>query len=463
MSECPYSTWTIEFLQVNESGSNFEIRPDSLTIKEERGQYDFARAKFGREVGIEMMPHTRYEDGALREPTGVLVKRGDTVVKRLYFKPDFAQYNKHVTHLEFHDPQEVLDDQVVDLQRKTAVLKDVYTDLFYLAEHHDRVFEGIKFSIPEDLSGELGRTELETEKRATLGRVKSDEQDATKGAVLSGYNIDFEQITPGKAMWKLNKEYGLQTWTSADGYLWVGTPEADARYHIASQGDDRVWHYDTASLRHAREPIKKVIIKGGWQDASGIGTIEDAISMFSPTDSAADVQAMAWGIRNHVPQGQTIIRETQKTKKNAVEPLAEMYLREEMKKQNSGTVKINPRKSGNFTPLDELKIGDFLHVVPDDHYYPRNVHPDTGNLEEFRQLYREGYYEDFCDLPTVNEAYIVTGIQHKVEGGHWTIQVDIGMWPWEAEIYTQFRYFDPQTEEYYDTDSVFNDNWFEAH
>lgn len=458
---CATGSWTISFPEVDGASGPFEIRPYSLDYKLHRSDLDYARGTFDPAVGSMMAPETGTAGGALRGPTYVDVRYDDTRVGSLYFRPDFASYGSDYTHIEFQDLQRLLDSGVVDNEWADVKPKDAYRYAFEQRDDHG-IIKGLKFSVPEQVPDRLF---VDPWSPNPISDFIFSLTSETEKVIDSWNNIRFDQISPLQAIWKLNDILGLKSWVGPERYLWVGIPEAVEQLHIAAPDDDRIWRYnnDEVQIRHPREPIQMVTVHGAWNDAPGIGSPEDiideAVSWFKSghEGGTGDIRATGIAYRTDVNDGRSILVESPSPKRDAVEGVAKAKLIEEYKKSNAGSVEIDPSTSGGFTPLHKVAPGHRLHLVPDDNHFaqPREEAGRLGTGPSFDEL---GPCESFVH----NEIYAIRSVQHHVNGGRWSVTLDIAIEPDPANIDTKMRYFDPQANEYLTEEKVFNSPSFDG-
>lgn len=478
------TNWTIRFPTIpGQDGDAFEIRPLSMNLTFGRGKYDQAKAKFPKEVGEIIKPHTESANGLLRESTYVIVLLDGEPIHALYFKPDFARYEDHYTHLEFHDLQESLDTGVIDVEWKSIKLRDAYE---YVFERRDlkNIFNGIKFTDPrtvkQEVTGqghfindvwdpieELSPSQSVVNDILRSNEVAAIEADSTNKLVDNYYAVDFDKISAEKAIGTLNKKFRVQTWTDVDRNLWVGHPEALANFHLAAPNDDRVWRYkhDGVQIRHPREPVKQVTVEGSWVDEKGIGGAEDvADQVISWFDSGheggvSDAKAHGTAYRTDIAYGKSLMISSTEAKRDALPGIAESTMRELMKSGHSGQIELDPHLSGDYTPIEHVSIGDLIHVVPDDKHFDN---PESGS----GQVGDTPANIDSCAGFVNNEIYFIKEVEHTVdESGYWSVTLDVGMYPdvLNNNMGSVLRYFDPKAEEWLTAEEFSNNgNWIES-
>ena len=447
--------WTVQFHDVND-GPPFEVRPIEMSLKLSRQKYDFCRAKFSWEVGEEMKPHTRYEGGALYGLKPVDVCYNGKPIQRLLFRPDWVDYGDQFTHIKFHDLQESLADGVVDIQRDTVDLKSIYKEVVSSASNSlIPELTDDNFTLPESQVRTLyGDKSTGGGRRGSVRRMTA-EAEQTVAVVESDYAVDFDQISPENALQRLNKKFRLKSWVNRDGELIIGLPEANFIRHVAAPDDNRVWRYKDPQISHGREPVKKVIVMGAWEDAPKLEN--DPVSWFDE-GGAGDARVMGVAERTDIDYGSTFSVKSTGAKSNAVAEVARLALIERMKQQNAGTVEIDPELSGTevSNPLD-LATGDLLQLVPSDDYF-ENPDAQSGRIGD------ESYDRDaVCGSITRNEVYLVSEVEHKVtDDGEWQMYADVGMYPDERvrnSIEAGMAYFNPASEEWYSDDEFSDDGW----
>jgi len=466
--------WTVEIHGVND-GDPFEIRPVEMSLSMSRSEFDFCRAKFPVEVGEEMKPHTRYEGGALRNLKAADVLLDGQRVQRLLFMPDSVNYGNQYTHIEFHDLQKSMDDGIVDKQWETVSLYKAYKycvdkvtnglidrPVFSVPQNQETVLvgeAGLDFNFNDDNADGKGFSIKEIREAGGYlnrwmfaGNVDDVEQNDTQKLADSYFAFDFNKVSPLKAIARLNKKFGLTTWTSTDGNLYVGFPEANPVHHLAAPNDERVWKYKDPNVTHPREPVKSVIVEGTWMDDPRyFDQVKDVVGWFTNNDGSGvgDVIATGYATRTDIDYGLTFSIKNKDAKRDALPHVARAALREKMKKQNTGTVEIDPQLSGEqVSELNHLTPGDLLHLVPNDRYF-NNPGVDSGAIGTNYDI------DDSCGGFVNNEVYLVTGVEHNVtEAGNWSVFADLGMYP-DNPIKSTMFYFNPQSKEYLSEEDIF--------
>lgn len=442
--------WTIKFRDVND-GEPFEIRPIEMSLKMSRTEYDFCRATLDWEVGEEMKPHTRYEDGALYGLVPVDVCYNGDPIQRLLFRPDWVNYGTQETHLELHDLQKSLASGVVDEKRESANLIDIYKKIIESASNGliPELSEEDNFTLPDNqvrtIYGERGVRDLGKTTFSETGD-QIIEADETKAVVEGHYAVDFDNISAEKALHRLNKKFRLKSWVNREGELIIGLPEANRIRHVAASDDDRVWRYKDPSITHSREPIRKVLVEGAWVDEPGFDV--DVTEWFDE-GGTADVKAYGVAERTDVNYGTQFIVKSTRAKKDGLPDVAKLALHERMKQQNVGKVEIDPDLSGTeeSNPIN-LATGDLLHLVPEDDYF-NNPTATSGEIGDGPD--NPG---DVCNGFVNNEAYLVTGVEHNLtREGEWQIHADLGMYP-DIETTAFMTYFNPANNEWVDSSQI---------
>jgi len=248
--------------------------------------------------------------------------------------------------------------------------------------------------------------------------------------VLGGtHAVDYQDITPLEAIHDLNEKFRVKSWVDADSTLVVGIPEAKPIVHYAAPDDDRAWRYKDPNISHSREPIKKVVVEGAWVDEPGPGgvadTIEEVASWFGQSDTGGAAEARAIGIaeRTDIPNGREILVRTSDAKKDNIREVAYLILREEIKRQNSGSTEIDPDLSGSeFSSVQNLYPGHRIRMVPEDAHFDNPTATSGEYSEEIPDL------DDHCGQFVYNERYLVTSVTHNLtKGGNWNIIANLAM------------------------------------
>jgi len=441
--------WTIKFRNVND-GDPFEVRPIEMSLKMSREEYDFCRATLDWKVGEEMKPHTRYKDGAMYGLLPADVCYNGNTIQRLMFRPDWVDYGNQNTHLQLHDLQKALKDGVIDEQRRNVTLENIYETVIEAASN--RLIDEVRFTVPDSQVRKLyGNIPFDGKSNFILKEMAED--DETKKVIDSNYAVDFDNISPEKALRRLNKMFKLKSWVNREGVLIVGLPEANKIRHIAASKDERVWRYKDPNISHGREPIQSVIVEGAWVDEPGLDL--DVLGWFDE-GGTADVKAMGIAKRTDIDYGTSFSVKSTKAKKNALPHIARLALKNRMKEQNAGTVEIDPELSGReiSDPID-LTPGDLLHMVPEDDYFD-NPSIDSGQIGDTPED-----VDKVCGAFVNNESYLVNEVEHSVnKQGEWQIFADLGMYP-DVEMDSYMTYFNPRANEWVDDGEIGEDGSLE--
>lgn len=456
--------WTVKFIDAVD-GRIPEIRPIEMTLKSNRARYDYCKAKFPPEVGRMLKQYTDDDsdtDFKFDRYTKVNVCHNGNNIQSLCMRPDWVSYGSDYTHIEFKDLHKSLNSGTVDIQKDKAELKPIYLDV--LDEAEDTLINDVKITLPDEervriiygtesaggggLLGGSVSTDFEDGGEKSAREIKKETaQDDSKGVVESKYAIDFENISPEKAIDKLNKKFRLKTWVNREDNLVVGIPEATmSRTHVAAPNDSRVWRYKDVSVAHGREPIWKVLVEGSWVDEPGWGGFDELAdevgSWFGGDDDkgSSDVRAFGVAERKDVNYGTVVFVKGSNGKKDALPDVAESALREEMKNQSAGTLQIDPQLSGNrISRPSDLRPGDLVRIVPDDRYFD-NPTATSGSIQDQNLP----PIEDTCGGFVNNQSYLASEIQHHVgESGHWEMEIDIARYP-NIDPKSQMAYFDPE-------------------
>jgi len=427
-----------------------------MSLKLNREKYDYCRAKFPWEVGEEMKPETKNPDGKLHGYNIANLLYDGELVRKLLFKPDWVDYGRTYTHIQFHDLQRSLRDGSIDYKSGVANINTIYDKIVKFAENN--IVLGVEFNLPESyaalsLSSGLGsggqilptEEELEELQESEGSRFRFDQSGG----------VDFEDTTPEEAVQQLNETFNLKSWTNNKRKLVVGVPETGRQGHVAAPNDDRVWRYKDPSIKHGREPVKTVFVEGSWYDEPGFGTIQDGIKEITAgltgNKGGADVQAVGIATRTDIPYGSTVTVTDKGALPSALPDIAHTALVEEMKKTNLGTVEIDTNNSGHEVshPI-EIEPGDAIRLVPHDRHFdnPTATSGTIGDRPPRKEL---------CAGFVTNESYFISEVEHNLtETGHWQIYADLATYP-NMEIETTFTYYEPSSGEFVEDSDISED------
>ena len=490
--------WTIKFIGDDAEVDNpvvgsskeyddkvfLELRPISLNLKLTRAGYDFARAKFPVEVANHIEAETESKDGGLYGLTVVALCYKGNVVKQLLFRPDFVTYDSDHTRMEFHDLHYTLESGSVNLSEEAITIYGAYsrvveaasTDIippleieknFQLPDNIPRIAWGSDIP-PVSFTGEGNTRSEEYEELLNRGeyppgyfREKDNEsgpdfeRNDTHLFVDSDNAVDFDGMTPQKAIEYLNQTFKVRTWVNREGELIVGLPEANDITHIASKRDSRVLRYKDPTISHAKEPIHAAYVEGPWADEAGIKDFGDLVDglIVDPTEPIPDpdwdhsIKLYGVAERTDVDYGKQFITKTDASEDN-LRAVARLALEQKMKNVHSGSVEIDPRLSGTSrTNVLDLRPGDKLNLVPNDKYF-NNPDADSGNVND------KPPQDEICGNFVSNETYLVNEVEHNFKkNSSWFVNADVAIFP-DIEINTSVIVYNEEEREILNKDEL---------
>jgi hypothetical protein len=431
--------WSVRIM--GDDGVLMEAQPLSLNLSISRNEFDFCRSKFEWSVGEMMRPHTESSAGELFGLHRADVLLNGEVVQPMLFRPGWVNYTPEGTHVKLHDLHKALDVGEVDIREDKTEIRSIYSRV--INSTPNRIIDSVRFATSVNIDRTI-YTEASVKGNPTQAGLDANpnsinpdfipdflhpkpEPDKVFGVVGE---IDFENITPLKAVLELNKEFGFSSWIDNEGTLVVGVPEMDGQKHLAAPDDKRVWRYKDPQISHSSTPVKNVVIKGDWADAAGVET--DPRDWFG---EQGDARPVGIATRTDVDTGRTITKETG-AKKGSLKEIARLTLLEETKELHSGTIKLDPETSGTrVSRVEDVKPGDKIRVVPSE--------------ESVRS-----YPNENCRNVVNNDIYDIYDVKHNISnGGSWLTNLDISIQP-DLDIDTKFIYYNPQAG---DVTEAFND------
>jgi hypothetical protein len=431
--------WTVRFPEIPGTGGPAEFRPQTMTFTQNRSELDFARFQFDAVVGEQLKTHTG-DDKPERQPVEILLD--GTLMATMMVVPNTVQYGDRATYMTLKDLQKSLDSGIIDQNYRSDSIQGAYEFVFEAREVE--IINEIKFTFPDTDDGTPQATD-------NPNMIVSEEQaKVVQDYANSTIEADFKNVSPLRALYQLNGDLGFHSWIDKEGVLWVGVPEVDPTTHVAAPNDDRVWRYTEASVRHPREQIRGVALRGKWVDQPG-WNIETDITQISDWfipggQGTGDYRVIGVAERTDIDDGLLFEFKNADLKRDGVVDGAKLALIEEMKNQNTGHIQINPDKSGTYTTFTGLAPGDFIHVVPHDKYFNGPYSKTTGQIGDEP----DNHNSDWCGSVTKNESYTISGVQHTVHmSGRWEVTVDVILWPAEKivdNIEVRTVYFDPNAD-----------------
>lgn len=434
------------------------VRPISMNLELSRTEYDYCRAKFDPEVGEKIKPYTQDSHGVMNELVRVRVQCGQHLIQNFIVRPDYIKFGIDYTHIDLHDMHESLSNGLVNMQRKSASLYSIYKEVYN--EANTPFLAGIKFrGIPEDqedflLARNGPRDNPAGVRSGEEKRARREAAERNTKLIESENAIDFQNLSPEKAITRLNQHFRLTSWINKSGYLVIGSPSIAENVHMAAPDDERVWRYKDATITHGREPIRKIVVVGSWIDEAGWGGWEETASKIASfaggggDSDGADVRIVGIAKRSDIDYGDVAVIQSPGAKKGGIQEIAETELRRRMAEKYSGSVEIDPNLSGEqVSNLRNVYPNDFIRLVPNDKYF-HDPSYDSGSISD------KPATDEICGGFIHNERYHISGVQHNLsEDGNWSITLDTGLLP-NVEILTHTEYYDPYKNKFLDDDEA---------
>lgn len=426
-------------ISFNFPDSGLELVPYTVDFRVDRHKLNYVNAKFSTEVGDYLKPKVKTEGSEMRDPQPVQILMDGKVSYWVYFRPEYARFGETNCWIEFQDLREHFRYETVDYKVSNSTAKELYRKV-YAESNIKNITNGIEFEIPQDAESTLNTSgyfydddDLLVEGVRYLDDFFTDydkENEAKKKSVLDSiFKFDLHEKTLFEAFLFLNEKLGLSWWVTPDGVLKIGIDYIQSNNHAASSSESNVWKYTNPNIVPPGQPIKKAVVNGGLIDAPG--SIEDGLlekADFVLPDKQVDDDLVAQGIaqRPDIVGGKTVSIDLPELERASLESRAEHTLLSEMMNNNSGTIEINPSASNNdVSDWRDIQIGDTLEVFP----------PKSSE----------------CGSSIEHQTLLISGIRHNVDAGSWKIELQVQKTP-SYDVVTSFRYFDPQSEKYYDSD-----------
>lgn len=470
----PDNDWTFRF-DTHDQTRVLNVRPVSMDMELSRAEYDFCRAKFDPEVGEKIKPYTRAEHGVMNETVRVRVYCGDNLIQIFICRPDYIKFGTDYTRMEFHDLHEALSNGLVNIQQSDISLRSIYEKVFEQAEtpfihgmefteladeQVDRIIADKNF-ISEKVDDFFDRGIPSYQPLAGGDQVSEEaekdfaEAEPTTQLIDSKNAVDFENISPEKAIERLNQLFRLNTWVTKGGTLKVGSLSLTGNIHMAAPDDERVWRYKNASISHGREPIKKIVVVGKWIDEAGLGGLDEAASKVASfvggggDSNGADVRIVGIAERPDINYGDTAVLESPGAKKDGIKEIATTELKYRMANHFSGRVEIDTDLSGEqVSNLRKVYPSDLIRLVPNDGYFDEPTYDSGGVYDD------EPSSDEICGGFVNNERYQISEVRHNLsDDGNWDISLNCGLVP-DIDIESRIEYYDPYNNKFLDDDEA---------
>lgn len=457
----------ISFEFIDDQGRTYlKIRPRSMQFDRTRGEFDYCKAEFSQEVAEHLQPYLDEKDSFMRQPLKVLLNLGGEPVCYLLYVPDGVSLFEGGVHIELHDLQKYLTRGTVDWRAENAKLEDAYRHVFSKRSGHGpKMFEGIKFTVPETSYEELVSTRTgfmglrddgnvddiireeqwndsiyggdeESNIPTPKNRIQDVEEENVYNIVEGHYALDFDKISPWECIQKLNEKFAVETWVGADGYLYVGSRTATGFTHAATPDDERIWKLTNYNVTPPRDPVIKSTVRGGWAADPQEWGGENNVEFVNLNRGTKDFRVEAVATRPDIDFGQEIVTEIE-AKRDALEGIAKRKMIQKQREQWAGTIELNPKFSGTMiSDIRHVTIGDRILTIP----------PEDDTDED-----------SACNTNILLDMYDVVGVQHILdEDGTWQIRLNVtavldGILDTDT-IKTSLRLYDPFEKEYVEED-----------
>jgi hypothetical protein len=438
------NNWTVKIIGATEEdgllqSGDFEFRPESLSIERNRNKYNYARVGIPQEVARTMRPQITHPDGGLSQHRRANILYDGSVHSILYYKPEWVTIGENTASMELHDRHKAADDGAVDYRRINTV-KGHYEDVIsninnqFVSTYSD--FKNDAFEIPDWKYNE--ETELRLRHLNFVsppeGGAQSDRAYGSPSELFDAkFRLSFDVASPQRAIERLNKVFGLRSWFEMDGniaQIKIGIPENDPTRFISAPDDKRVLRHKEPQMTLPKAPIKRVMVEnsGAWAEGEAEqGEGEFRVGVAERTD---------------IEDGDSFAISNTNAPTDNLPKVAKARMVEEYKKGRSGSVTLDPARSGSDGGSPEnLSNGDYLRTIPEDNHF-ENPDKKSGQPGNYADNLGEG-----CGNFIYNTDYLVTGIKDRVEeSGRWTVDVDLTAQP-DITMKSELRLYDPREDE----------------
>ena len=397
-------------------------------------EYDYLTAKFDTDTANKIEAEL---SGGLGEPQRAVVAVNGTPIRAMYYRPEFVRVglNDPETstdwpgYIELHDLHEVLKSGTVDYAPRSTTLRDTYRAIVDAAET-DKYISGLKITADnQSLYNEDNEEQLRIGFDVPLDK---DELIDTE----YGFAINFDKISPLRALQKANNIFGVTTHISPEGELVVGPYQGVSSHTGSDSGETSDLHISSAGVTNATKQLKRVNIEGpkifygleGHGLGEAVEEVKEYLNPFQDNDTGLRMQAvvedrtMASGVTRNIKMHNVSQDEFRAA---AERQFIGMQLR---------------RRSGSFTfnmdTSDEpaaVRIGDRL-----------KVDEPSGCGKMLEPAFSGG-------------TYIATGISHRTNPS-WKMDVDVlSEASSSRDIAVTIRYLDISSGEAYTHEELYGE------
>lgn len=402
---------------------DFEIQALSGTLFVDQNKFNYFRAEFSKKVRDYILEFPEQKEYLSNDLAAEVYINGEKRYHMLFLS-DGLEIGTDSCWIRLDDPQKILEKYTIEGEFTNMTSRKIYNEIFdrvpnrgYLKELRFNVGDEERRFTTED-NGDSSLVNIITES-SFVSRTN------VEGVLDGTISISFDNLSYLDALWKLNDKLNLTSRVTHDGHLQVGNPNIGERHHLASEIDSRVWRMTDPRIRNPSPEIKKVIVSGDIVDRPEKMSAEEYSEYLGREGTQGVDGFVPQGVAqiDGVDEGQTIKTSVSGLKRNSLEKVAREKLNEEVRKQNSGSITINPQLSGRaHSDYTKVVIGDLIELTES----PQHDCVDTAD----------------------GEVYIIGGITHNFEYGHWMIDLDLMMYP-DDSVSSDMRYFDPLEEAYF--------------
>lgn len=439
-------TVTVSFLN-GDNSPYFEFRPQEISFRSNKNEFDSGRAVAGQEVRDVIQPLINAEHRFSR-PIPCHIKLDGKPVKYMIVLPDSIRISRDDILFEFRDPIKFFRHGDIDISTPNKKARKVYGDILDAVDNSNLIFNGYSLY---SLQGSFGVDFKRISSGSDYSILKDSEDLAESMSKSESENnvelmdtkihIDLSNAQPIEALRKINDVLGMEAWVSPYGVLKIGNRETYWKSYLASPDDTRVLKMSDHAISAPRNPVRKVVVRGGKVDEPGESIWKNSTERIDPIRKAGWQEFVIEGVavNENIEFGETLTINDNKANGATLESRAFSKLIEEQRDQWSGTISINPKKSGTvLNDVKEISIGDLVSTVP----------PDETN--------------DECWSSVWMDTYRVTKVAHEFEGSHWTLDLEVvplmDDYLDPENITTKTRHYDPGKDEYMDEEEYRNKN-----
>ncbi|WP_330630657.1 hypothetical protein [Halocatena halophila] len=411
------------------------MQPVELDSRSKRRHYSYVQAKVTRQAG-ELI------DNKVKAFEPVTVSIEGVPLNRFYVPQDGITLNNDNGIINLDDAHKIMERGAITKNFDDSTLGDIVDFIYSKVSDPLGAIKSVEFTAQTDQSESIqsyseslrggfdvsypGVKYVEGAANVVGNSIQDINNFFAPGHVDSFASLQFDNISPRKAMAKVEDEFGVESWVDILGTLWVGHPESRPVNSLTVDPRGHGLRVKELNITKSTVPIKRVIARGAT-DYRGFEFPEmDDIFSIEKIYPVAE----AWVSGANDGRVMAIEEPLNIYKQKDLEEAVKGYLLRESMGNTSGNIAFNGLASQSSSILSSLSVGDTISV------------PSTTRTDD-------------CSNSADGGDYIVRGVKHNFNPRlGWESIVDLGGVP--DSIESKSYIYDPTDSQKYADVEAYN-------